>query len=184
MALKDKSVELSEQVVEEIKEGQEAAIEAVRSFTETVDKTLAKDGSPTQAEEIVDSALKMADKLVETQYTFLKKVVHSAGESLGVERVQREEVRPHPRNLDRFLGLTGGSRESRPATAVPGNDPLLGARGQTGCQSSMSTKWKQRSASDRRGVPRQGRCRQHGSSTGRPGGCDDDAGDAAEENCA
>jgi hypothetical protein len=25
----------------------------------------------------------MADKLVETQYTFLKKVVHSAGESLG-----------------------------------------------------------------------------------------------------
>ena len=27
----------------------------------------------------------MADQLVETQYTFLKKVVHSAGESLGVE---------------------------------------------------------------------------------------------------
>ena len=85
MALKDRSVELSEQVVEEIKEGQEAAIEAVRNFTETVDKTLAKESSPTQAEEIVDSALKMADKLVETQYTFLKKVVHSAGESMGVE---------------------------------------------------------------------------------------------------
>ena len=80
----DRSVELSEQVVEEIKEGQEAAIEAVRNFTETVDKTLAKESSPTQAEEIVDSALKMADKLVETQYTFLKKVVHSAG-AMGVE---------------------------------------------------------------------------------------------------
>ena len=63
---------------------QEAAIKAVRSFTETVDKTLAESDSPTQAEQIVDSALKMADKLVETQYTFLKKVVHSAGESLGV----------------------------------------------------------------------------------------------------
>ena len=85
MAFADRSVELSDQVLEEIKEGQEAAIKAVRNFTETVDKTLAKESSPTQAEEIVDSALKMADKLVETQYTFLKKVVHSAGESLGVE---------------------------------------------------------------------------------------------------
>jgi hypothetical protein len=83
MAFADRPVELSEQVVEEIKEGQEAAIKAVRSFTETVDKTLAEGDSPTQAEQIVDSALKMADKLVETQYTFLKKVVHSAGKSLG-----------------------------------------------------------------------------------------------------
>lgn len=83
MAFADRPVELSEQVLEEIKEGQEAAIKAVRSFTETVDKTLAEGDSPTQAEQIVDSALKMADKLVETQYTFLKKVVHSAGESLG-----------------------------------------------------------------------------------------------------
>lgn len=84
MAVRDRSVELSDQVLEEIKEGQEAAIAAVRNFTETVDKTLAKE-SPSQAEQIVDSALKMADQLVETQYTFLKKVVHSAGESLGVE---------------------------------------------------------------------------------------------------
>ncbi len=84
MAVKERSVELSDQVLEEIKEGQEAAIRAVRNFTETVDKTLAKE-NPSQAEQIVDSALKMADQLVETQYTFLKKVVHSAGESLGVE---------------------------------------------------------------------------------------------------
>ena len=83
MAFADRPVELSEQVLEEIKEGQEAAIRAVRNFTETVDKTLAEDDSPTQAEQIVDSALKMADKLVETQYSFLKQVVRSAGESLG-----------------------------------------------------------------------------------------------------
>ncbi|HEY1277656.1 MAG TPA: hypothetical protein VGF25_22305 [Thermoleophilaceae bacterium] len=76
-------VGLSEQVLEEIKEGQEAAIRAVRKFTESVDKTLAQGNSPTQAQQIVDSALKMADTLVETQYTFLKKVVHSAGESRG-----------------------------------------------------------------------------------------------------
>jgi hypothetical protein len=85
MAVRERSVELSDQVLEEIKEGQEAAIQAVRNFTETVDETLAKESSPSQAEQIVDSALKMADQLVETQYSFLKKVVHSAGESLGVE---------------------------------------------------------------------------------------------------
>lgn len=83
MALADKSVELSEEVLEEIKEGQEAAIGAVRGFVSSVDKTLAGSASPSQVEEIVDSALKMADKLVETQYGFLKKVVHSAGESIA-----------------------------------------------------------------------------------------------------
>ncbi len=91
MAVRERSVELSDQVLEEIKEGQEAAIKAVRNFTETVDKTLAKDASPSQAEQIVDSALKMADQLVETQYTFLKKVVHSAGESLGVEESSEKQ---------------------------------------------------------------------------------------------
>jgi 4-hydroxy-3-methylbut-2-en-1-yl diphosphate synthase IspG/GcpE len=83
MALSDRSVKLSEEVLEEIKDGQEAAIQAVRGFVGSVDETLAGSASPSQVEEIVDSALKMADKLVETQYDFLKKVVHSAGESVG-----------------------------------------------------------------------------------------------------
>ena len=83
MALSDRSVKLSEDVLEEIKDGQEAAIQAVRGFVGSVDETLAGSASPSQVEEIVDSALKMADKLVETQYDFLKKVVHSAGDSVG-----------------------------------------------------------------------------------------------------
>jgi len=83
MALAERSVELSEEILEEIKDGQEAAIEAVRGFVGSVDETLSGSASPSQVEEIVDSALKMADKLVETQYDFLKKVVHSAGESVG-----------------------------------------------------------------------------------------------------
>lgn len=83
MALADQSVEFSEEVLEEIKDGQEAAIGAVRSFVGSIDKTLAGSASPSQVEEIVDSALKMADKLVETQYDFLRNVVHSAGESVG-----------------------------------------------------------------------------------------------------
>jgi len=83
MALSDRSVKLSEDVLEEIKDGQETAIQAVRGFVGSIDETLAGSASPSQVEEIVDSALKMADKLVETQYDFLKKVVHSAGESVG-----------------------------------------------------------------------------------------------------
>ncbi|MGE5281666.1 MAG: hypothetical protein ACM3N0_04955 [Chloroflexota bacterium] len=83
MAVADRPVELSEEVLEELREGQEAAIQAVRNFAKSVDETLEGHESPSEAEEIVDSALKMADKLVETQYSFLKKVVESAGKSLG-----------------------------------------------------------------------------------------------------
>jgi hypothetical protein len=90
MAQGDKRIELSGEVLEEIKEGQEAAIAAVRSFVGSVDKTLAGSASPTQVEKIVDSALKMADRLVETQYDFLKKVVRSAGESVATEEEGEE----------------------------------------------------------------------------------------------
>ena len=83
MATIDKPIELSDEVLEEIKEGQQAAIEAVRKFADTVDKTLAGGDHPSGRQEIVDSALKMADKLVATQYDFLRKVVQSVGESLG-----------------------------------------------------------------------------------------------------
>ncbi len=83
MAIADRPTELSEELLEEMKQGQEAAIEAVRKFTDAVDKTLEEGEGPSQREEIVDSALKMADRLVETQYDFLRKVVRSAGESLG-----------------------------------------------------------------------------------------------------
>lgn len=91
MALSDRSVELSEEVLDEIKDGQEAAIEAVRGFVGSVDETLSGSASPSQVEEIVDSALKMADKLVETQYDFLKKVVHSAGHSVGADEADEAE---------------------------------------------------------------------------------------------
>jgi len=91
MAQADRPVQLSEEVLEEIKEGQEAAIGAVRGFVGSLDETLAGSASPSQVEQIVDSALKMADRLVETQYDFLKKVVHSAGESVGAGEEAEEE---------------------------------------------------------------------------------------------
>ena len=81
----DKTKELSEEVLDSLEKGQRAAIEAVRNFIDTVDHALPAlphgDG-PTKRQEIVDSALEMADRLVHAQYDFIHKVIDSAGKSL------------------------------------------------------------------------------------------------------
>lgn len=79
----EKGTELSEQVLEQVKESQRSAIEAVRGFMASVDKALPDHGAePSQRQEIIDSALQMSQKLVKTEYDFLTSVVHSAGEAL------------------------------------------------------------------------------------------------------
>jgi hypothetical protein len=78
------TTELSEGVLKSVEDGQRAAIEAVHKFVDTVDRALPPRGKgPSRREEIVDSALEMADRLVHTQYDFLRNVVHSAGKSLS-----------------------------------------------------------------------------------------------------
>lgn len=80
----ERTAELSEQVLEEVKSGQQSAIEAVRKFMESVDEALPAHGeNPSRRQEVIDSALEMSEKLVQTQYDFLTNVVHSAGEALG-----------------------------------------------------------------------------------------------------
>lgn len=79
----EKGTELSEQVLDQVKESQRSAIEAVRGFMESVDKALPDHGAePSRRQEIIDSALQMSQKLVKTEYDFLTSVVHSAGEAL------------------------------------------------------------------------------------------------------
>jgi len=66
-----------------VEAGQRAAIEAVRTFVDTVDEALpALGGHPSRREAIIDAALEMADRLVTTQYEFLRSVVRSADRSL------------------------------------------------------------------------------------------------------
>jgi hypothetical protein len=78
------TTELSEEVLKSIEDGQRAAIEAVQKFVDTVDQALPPRGKgPSRRQEIVDSALEMTDRLVHTQYDFLRKVVRSAGRSLS-----------------------------------------------------------------------------------------------------
>jgi hypothetical protein len=79
----DRTTELSEDVLKALDEGARSAIGAVRRFTAAVDAALPAHGEgPSRREEITDSALEMAQRLVHTQYEFLRKVMDSAGRTL------------------------------------------------------------------------------------------------------
>jgi hypothetical protein len=79
----ERSTELSEDVLQSVESGQRAAIEAVRKFVDTVDQALPPgEAESTRRQDVVDAAMEMADRLVHTQYEFLRKVVHGAGHSL------------------------------------------------------------------------------------------------------
>jgi len=78
-----RTTELSDEVLKSVENGQRAAIEAVNKFVDTVDKALPHGEGPHRRQEVLDSALEMADRLVHTQYDFIRKVVDSAGKALG-----------------------------------------------------------------------------------------------------
>ena len=83
-AVVDRTTELSDDVLKSLESGQRAAIEAVRKFAETVDRTLPALGErPSRRQEVIDAAMEMSDRLVHTQYDFLRSVVRSAGQSVS-----------------------------------------------------------------------------------------------------
>jgi len=70
-------------VLKSLDEAARIAIDAVRKFAETADRVLPPRGEGTsRREELADSALEMAQRLIHTQAEFLRKVVDSAGKSL------------------------------------------------------------------------------------------------------
>ena len=80
----ERTAEFSEDVLQELEDGARSALDAVRSFLATVDEALPPHGDgPSGREQITDSALEMAQRLVHTQAEFLRKVVDSAGKSLS-----------------------------------------------------------------------------------------------------
>jgi hypothetical protein len=79
----ERTAELSEDVLKSLDEGARSAIDAVRRFAETADRILPPRGEgPSGREELTDSALEMAQRLIHTQAEFLRKVVDGAGKSL------------------------------------------------------------------------------------------------------
>jgi hypothetical protein len=88
----DRTSELSEEVLKSLESGSRAAIEAVRKFADVVDEALPAlphGERPSRRREIVDAAMDMADRLVKTQYEFLRSVMHSAGTALGREEDEK-----------------------------------------------------------------------------------------------
>jgi hypothetical protein len=85
----ERTTDLSDEVLEQLEAGGRAAIEAVRKFMESVDRALPGGGESPSRAEIVDSALKMADKLVQTQSEALRKIIESAGWSVNREDHKR-----------------------------------------------------------------------------------------------
>ena len=80
----DRTAEMSAEVLQAVEDGQRAAIAAVRKFVDTVDEAIPALGDrPSRREQVIDAALDMADRLVTTQYEFLRSVVRSADRSLG-----------------------------------------------------------------------------------------------------
>ncbi|HUN78582.1 MAG TPA: hypothetical protein VMU32_06675 [Solirubrobacteraceae bacterium] len=80
----DRTTDLSDEVLKSLESGQRAAIDAVRRFVDTVDQTLPALGErPSRRQEIIDAAMEMADRLVHTEYDFLRNVVQSAGKALS-----------------------------------------------------------------------------------------------------
>jgi hypothetical protein len=78
----DRTTKLSDEVLQSVENGQRTAIEAVNKFVDTVDQALPHGEGPHRRQEVIDSALEMADRLVHTQYDFIRKVVDSAGRAL------------------------------------------------------------------------------------------------------
>jgi hypothetical protein len=79
-----RTADLSEEVLKSVEASQLAAIKAVREFLDTVDEVLPAIGDrPSRRETVIDAALEMADRLVTTQYDFLRNVVRSADRSLS-----------------------------------------------------------------------------------------------------
>ncbi len=80
----DRTTQLSDEVLDSVEKVQRAAIEAVRKFVDVVNEALPAHGEgPTRRQEVVDSAMEMADRLVHAQYDFIRKVIDSAGKSLS-----------------------------------------------------------------------------------------------------
>jgi hypothetical protein len=79
-----RTADLSEDVLKSIEAAQRAAIEAVRKFVDTIDEALPTIGDrPSRRETVINAALEMADRLVTTQYEFLRSVVRRADRSLS-----------------------------------------------------------------------------------------------------
>jgi exonuclease VII large subunit len=78
----ERATELSEDVIHALEDSGRAAIKVVRGFLTSVEEALPQvEGARKVEKQITDSALEMAEQLVQTQSEFLRRVLDSAGKS-------------------------------------------------------------------------------------------------------
>ena len=81
--LAQRAAGLSDEVLKSVEAGQRAALDAVRKFVDTVDEAIPSQGERGERREsIVEAAFDMADKLITSQYEFLRNVVRSADRAI------------------------------------------------------------------------------------------------------
>ncbi|MGO9958007.1 MAG: hypothetical protein ACLP50_18910 [Solirubrobacteraceae bacterium] len=80
----DRTTELSDGVLTSVEQGERAAIDAVGQFLITIEEALPQEVASTSevARKITESGLAMADRLVHTEYEFLRNVVDTTAKSL------------------------------------------------------------------------------------------------------
>ncbi len=80
----ERTTDLSDELIKELEDGAQNALEAVRRFLGTVEEALPTGGrDASRGQEISDAAMEMAKRLVHTQSEFLRRVVDSAGKSVS-----------------------------------------------------------------------------------------------------
>jgi hypothetical protein len=80
---------LPREVLRPLEDGQRAAADAVRRFLDTVEGVMPRREGTRDRQEIVDSALEMTERLIQAQYDILRRVVQSAGRTIGESARER-----------------------------------------------------------------------------------------------
>jgi len=89
----DRTVDMSDEVLKSVEAGERAAIQAVRKLVETVDRTLPPYGKhPTKRHEFMDSAMDRADRLVDSQHDFTRKLIDATAKSAGRRESEKATV--------------------------------------------------------------------------------------------
>jgi hypothetical protein len=94
--LTERAASLSDEVLKSVESGQRTAIDAVRRFVAAVDESMPAHGDdhPSRRASIIDAGLELADKLVKTQYEFIRSVVSNASEALSKQGDAKQPTKP------------------------------------------------------------------------------------------
>jgi oligoribonuclease (3'-5' exoribonuclease) len=88
MSVTDRAADVTDQVLDAVKTGQQSALEAVHTFVEKVNDAIPGESEekPGQREKVIDSAFQMADRLVAALFEFVQKLVGATAKSLGAHK--------------------------------------------------------------------------------------------------